>query len=141
VVSEETDAELTVTTSYADAETASVTVGTGEEVDLFWSMAAFGYSSYLSSDPTAYLYVRILRGATVIYSETTVASTPAVDQLGIVDGSTLDVSLNTTTYSHPSGMDFDAPSAGTYTYKLQVKKSAGAWLVSKRRLRAVLRKA
>lgn len=142
----ETDADITTTTSWADiASLTGFVVGSGEEVDLFFSAAIRAIASYAAGIGGSTVEWRLLRDATEIYSPTTLGSIDATDLLlnitsGGIEG-LYDTSIGQQSYAHPSGMDFDTPSAGTYSYYLQAKHVGDkAWTISKRRLKAVLRK-
>jgi hypothetical protein len=144
--SEETDGNLAVTDAWQDAETISVTVAAGQEVDIHWSLACSLTATAFTTVGGA-LLVKLLRDSTEIYSETEIAAVPAGAQSINLDtggGSQLaDIYQQRVFRTICSGMDFDAPSAGTYTYKLQVKHNTGddaSIGVTKRRLKAVLRK-
>jgi hypothetical protein len=139
----EVDASLGLTTSWQDAATAGITVPSGAEVDIYFSLAVSGsVSSAATTGGSA--FVRILRDATEIYSSTTIGSIAAYDGTaeyyvgGVLTLS--DFNSPKSTASLASGMDFDSPGAGTYTYKVQVQKDAGVWAVEKRKLKLVLRK-
>jgi hypothetical protein len=139
----ETDADYTVTTTYADIATVSVTVPTGAQVDVMWSFSLEGVSTLAASDGGD-AYIRLLRDGTEIYSETRVAHVdPYEGTAEYYDSGVLtltDFFQAKQSVTHPSGMDFDSPGAGTFTYKLQIKKNTGLWVASKRRINAVLRK-
>lgn len=143
----EEDADLTLSTSWQDAATISVTVVAGAEVDLFWSTSLYGYSlQYGANNGGGSAYVRLLRDATVIYDETAIGYIQAYD--GLAEYYNGGGSLALTDFSspkfltaHPAGIDGDAPSAGTYTYKVQFKRDSGCtFIASKRRLKYTLRK-
>jgi hypothetical protein len=142
-VTSETDASLGLTTTWQDAVTANITVPAGAEVDIYFSLAISGsVSSAATAGGSA--FVRILRDATEIYGSTPISSIAAYDGTaeyyvgGVLTLS--DFNSPKSTSSLASGMDFDSPGAGTYTYKIQVQKDSGVWAVEKRKLKLVLRK-
>ena len=142
-VSGETDASLTLSTSWQDAVTASITVPTGAEVDIHFSLALFG--TVTSANPTGgSAFVRILRDTTEIYSSTKMGSLAGYDGTAeYYDGGVLtltDFNSVKEMTSLASAMDFDSPGAGTFTYKIQVQKDAGLWTVEKRKIKLILRK-
>lgn len=141
---DEVDASLSLTTSWQDAASVTVTVPGGAEVDLMWSAALLGLATN-SSHLGGTAYVRIVRDSTVIYSSTPVGTIQAYEGTaeydspsGFVLGDLYQSKLLTT---HVAGMDGDAPAAGTYTYKVQFMRDAStSWQVSMRRLKYTLRK-